>query len=229
METIRDIFMNATDEDLSVLAGYSTDIANKAINTGNDMTKRYLCVNELVASFQTLGRTFFYSKMEYGDVVRKLAESMEVNIDKKSYVGIDVVELAIAKKYIINNLQYIPNDQKTELIKILGFTSLEVDIDYKNVIIRLCDDLSDMIDFRLLTWLANATVESFVGNTREWDSEGIKFFGRQDFRQHVIYPIIYVTMLRHKYRYSQVPKCSACKAVIVPGAKFCNECGTKLN
>lgn len=221
--------MNSVDEDLAILAGYSKEIENKEIKTGNDMTKRYLCVNELVANFQTLGRTFFYAKMEYGDVVRKLAENMEVNIDKKSYVGIDVIELAIAKKYIINNLQYIPNDEKSELIKILGCVSAEADIDDKDISKRLCDELGDSIDFPLLTWLANATVESFMGNTPEWDSAGIKFFGRQNFREHVIYPIIYVAMLRHKYRYNQVPKCSACKSVIVPGAKFCNECGTKLN
>lgn len=228
METIRDILMNSTDEDLSILAGYLIPMNEKAIHTCNDRDKRYLYVNQLISSLQMIGRNFFYSKMEYGDIVRKLAESMEVNIDKKSYIGIDFIELAIAKKYIIKNLTCIPSEEKEELIKILGFTSSEVDTDYKNVISRLSYDLSDIIAFRLLTWLANVTLQSFLGNAREWDAEGIAFFGRKDFREHVIYPLLFVTMLRHKYRYSQVPKCSACTAVIVPGSKFCNKCGAKL-
>lgn len=228
METIREVLMNSTDDDLSMLAGYMLDSSTKEINTYNDADKRYLHVNELVFSFSKMAQTFFYTKMEYGDLVCKLAEGMEIDRDKKSYIGTDVIELAITKKYIGRNLKYIPDEQKEELGEILGCNHAKTDVDHQYISKELSKDLSDLTAYRLTTWLADATLQSFLGKGKEWDSEGILFFGRKEFRQHVIYPVVCVTMLRHKYRYNQVPKCDACMAVIVPGAKFCNECGTRL-
>lgn len=228
METLRHILMNSTEEDLSILSGYIIGIKHKNINIDNDPSKRYLYVNEIVSSFQTMGQMFFHSKMDYGDLVHKLAENMEVNLDKKTYIGIDFIELAVAKKYILNNFKYIPNKEKAELTKILDINSAELDADDKNVINRLSDIISDITAYKLITWLANATLHSFLDNEQKWDCGGINFFGRKEFREHVIYPIIYVIMLRHKFRYNQIPKCNACNAAIVPGAKFCTQCGTKL-
>lgn len=228
METVRAILMSSSLEELSILAGYNSN--KEKTNYSDDLTTRYVFVNHLISNILVVGRNFFYAKLEYSDILQSLAKNLEVEIDDKNYVRNDFIELGIAKRYMMKYLEHIPTGQKSELMQILGFDNKKCGVSNKDIMRCLADDLPDFMNYRLLCWLANANLQSFLGNAETWDSKsGIAFFGKNQFREQVIYPIIHITMLRHQYRYNQVPKCGKCATAIIPGSKFCNECGAKLS
>jgi hypothetical protein len=238
METMREILMNATEEDLTILGGYfAVALIGKDYQAKlNSMENRYQKVTELLATLLGLGRGFFGAKMEYGELLCKVAERIDFDESGTPTGAADSIEIEIIRRFIINNFSYIPIAEKKELFNFLGKAPALAEEEGVVILRNLAiDKLPEPVLYKLTCWVATAALRVFSGKKSYWESDriiekaiGNLLTGNGQFKKTLLFPIFHLTMLRHKYRYNQIPKCSTCSAGIIQGSKFCNECGTKL-
>ena len=238
METMREILMNASEEDLTILDGYiALSFSGKSYQAKlHSMESRYQKVTELLATLLKLGRGFSGTRLDYGEFVCYVAKRIDLDEGEKPTGTTDYVEIEITRRFIINNFPYIPPTEKAELFTILGKTPSLVNTEGVATLKALAlEELPESVLYKLTGWVANAALQSFSGEKSDWGSDrridklicGL-LSGNNIFRKTILFPIFHMTMLRHRYRFSRIPKCSTCNAEILPGSKYCSECGSKF-
>jgi hypothetical protein len=213
-ENIRELLMQAAADDLTVLAGYLSTEELPELQANN----QYRQVTEILNILRRNAREFFEEKLEYGEIVCKAAESLGVEAENVTDLATGQAELLIIKKFLFNKFAYIPPEKKQELFKILDRPYLNSPTIFLNISIN---DLPETVLYKLTMWLAEFILELKRDSLEQHFSDSMY--------QKMIFPILHIAMLRHKYRYEQTPKCSVCKTAIIPGTKFCGECGAKLS
>jgi hypothetical protein len=214
MENIRELLMQAAEVDLIVLAGYlSTEDFLEKLRV-ND---HYRYVTEILNILRMNAREFFEEKLEYGEIVCKVAESLGAEAEKVTGLETGQAELMIIKRFLLNKFSYIPPKKKQELFTILGRTYMNSPTIFLNIALN---DLPEAVLYKLMMWLAEFILELKGDSLDQHFTDSMS--------RKLVFPIFYIAMLRHKYRYDQTPKCSICQTAIIPGTKFCGECGARL-
>jgi hypothetical protein len=215
---IRELLMYAAEEDLKILTGYldAGDLTEE-VQSNNEENEQYRQVTEILNSLRINAREIFKEKLEYGEIVSKAAESLGVEVEKITELSTSQAELVIVKKFLLNKFLYIPPQEKQEMFKILGRPYMDSQTIFLNIAIN---DLPEIVLYKLMMWLAEFILQVAQEAVNKHFSDSMS--------RKMIFPILHITMLRHKYRYEQTPKCSVCQTAIIQGTKFCGECGARL-
>lgn len=207
MEAVREILMNATEEELAVLIGYcDTIMVGANFKTKLAAITKEARVSTLIATLQQFAKSYFLSNLEYDEIVAKVAKRMDINIQGAEPT--DYVEAMIAGKFIRDNFTHIPEAQKQEMRDVLKCgpiknSKLQMTADE----LILANTKSAATMYQILTWLTDATRKSYLENNGDaWESTGRisrifrNLLGGSTFRKAMILPLIYISMLRYKYR-----------------------------
>lgn len=235
METLRELLMTAPEAELSRLAEYLragdlTSLCQPPAKPGaSDASQKYQQVNALLAAIQGLGRIFFYSKLEYPELVRRVAESLDAGEESTAATFTAQQELTVVTAFLLKYFPFMPPSEQQALFQEVGLAYSGPGAESANRLTALLrSDLADVSAYKLTRWLAGAVYPCFRGDCPHWDQPGLPFSGRSEFRKFVIYPLLHIASLRQQYRQQQRPQCPACQTPLLVGGKFCSECGFKL-
>lgn len=207
MEAVEDIFRNTTEEDLAVLIDYCD-----AILAGSKYKAKLAAMTKeernstLVSTLQQFAKSFFLSNLEYDEIVAKVAKRMDINIYGTEPT--DYLEAMIAGRFVIDNFNYIPKAHMQEMREVLkcgAIKNSKLRLTVDEHIIANIKSAADM--YKILAWMTKSIRQSYLETKgAAWQSTSLvsrifrRLLGGSTFRMALIIPLIYISMLRYKYR-----------------------------
>lgn len=247
-ETLRDILMNSSDEDLQVLIDYQKSGAKY-----KDVKDKYTKVSVLIDDIRTNGGNTFANLIrgngvEYDEIVRDVANKLKVNYHKNAQT--DAIEIEIIKKLISDEFEKMSLEQKKEILETIGADNVNAVIAAPAMLAGLlAARLSGFAIYKLAAMAANAVARAVLNRGLAFGANAALMRGMgvalgpvgwvvtgawfavdiagPAYRK-TIPSVIQIALLRQKYRQSQLRMCEKCQAPITEGAKYCSECGEPI-
>ncbi len=247
-ETLREILLNSSDEDIQVLVEYQ-----KNEKRFRGIADKYAKVSALIDEIRKNGGNTFRNLIrgegvEYDIIVRDVANQLKVKYEKNAQT--DNIEFEIIKKLIADEFEKMSLEQKKEILENLGAENADAIIAAPAMLTGLlAAKLSGFAIYKLTAIVANAIARAILGRgigfaagaalmrgigvalgPVGWVFAGAWFaidLAGPAFSK-TIPSIVQVALLRQKYRQEQGRKCHKCNAPIIIGAKYCIECGEPI-
>lgn len=236
VESLLYILYTASDEELATLTKYMhlPDYKEKGPEFSPEP---HSFLYEILHAIHQLGPMFFQKKQTYSELVFSLAENMSILNDASGGPALDRVELAIGHALIRRNQASISSEEAATLTSILellptataglsGFLNLNL----------LEAPLSLEFAHAFSAWTTNWFIRRLDSQEEHPNDTLLGFLKKKvlnpniiyPLEKQVIYPILCLAALRYKHRYNERAKCQHCGALLMPNAKFCMNCGTKI-
>lgn len=244
-ETLREILLHSSDEDLQVLVEYQ-----KNEKRFRSITDKYAKVSALIDEIRNNGGNTFKNLIrnhgvEYDVIVRDVANQLKVKHEKDAQT--DDIELEIIKKFISEEFEKMSLEQKQEILENLGAENIDAVIAAPAMLAGLlAARLGGFAVYKLTAIVANAIARAILGRGMGFAAGAALMHGIRVALGPVgwalnaawfavdlagpafsktIPSVVQVALMRQKYRQEQGRKCPKCQAPIVIGAKYCIECG----
>jgi len=248
-ETLHEILMNSSDEDLQVLIDYQKCPDKFNYPNYNKAAKVLLLIEEIRTNGGNTFANLIRGKgVEYDEVVRDVAKQLKVNFHENAQT--DVIEMEIIKKLISDEFDKMSLEQKREILETIGAEHAEAVIAAPAMLAGLlAARLSGFAIYKLAAIAANAIAKAvlgkglaFAGNAALMKGIGVALgpvgwvatgawlafdLAGPAFRKTVP-SVIHVALLRQKYRQNQLRKCDKCQTPLIAGTRFCAECGEPI-
>jgi len=234
METLREILMHSDEEDLQILIEYQKN--DKRFKGLDKYAKVSAIIDEIRANGTNTFQNILLKKNEYDSIVRDVAKQLKVTYNKDATT--DIIETEIVIKLISDEFKTMSVDQQKEILENLGIDNVSSILASPGLLAGiLAAKLSGFAIYRLTAIAANAIAKAALmrgigialgpvgwGVSAAWfafDLAGPNF-------KKTIPSIVHIALLRQKYRENKNLKCPNCQSPIPLDAKFCMECGTKI-
>lgn len=246
METLREILMHSDEEDLQILIEYQKN--DKRFKGLDKYAKVSAIIDEIRANGTNTFQNILLKKNEYDSIVRDVAKQLKVTYNKDATT--DIIETEIVIKLISDEFKTMSVDQQKEILENLGIDNVSSILASPGLLAGiLAAKLSGFAIYRLTAIAANAIAKAilgkgltFVANAALMRGIGIALgpvgwgvsaawfafdLAGPNFKK-TIPSIVHIALLRQKYRENKNLKCPNCQSPIPLDAKFCMECGTKI-